>query len=120
MSTTESAGPIVVNLDWGDLAALQVQHVNQSMCQLGPVVGGIPDGIYLALGSFDPPVPPVGGVAGQVGALRSHSAKVTPYGRFQLSRQAADDLLRLLRQSLAIYDGAAATGTVPVREESGQ
>jgi hypothetical protein len=97
--------PITVRLDWGEAATVPVQHANQALGQLGTPVKGIPDGIYLILGSVEPLViPDEESRAQAIEDLTAHGVRVTVQGRFHISRQAADELMRVLGESVALYD----------------
>jgi hypothetical protein len=97
--------PITVRLDWGEAATVPVQHANQALGQLGTPVKGIPDGIYLIIGSVEPLViPDEESRAQAIEDLTAHGVRVTVQGRFHISRQAADELMRVLGESVALYD----------------
>lgn len=107
MSEESAPVPVTVRLDWSEAASVSVQHANQALGQLGTPVKGIPDGIYLILGSVEPLVlPDEESRARAVENLEAHGIKVSVQGRFHVSRQAADELIRVLSASIAQYDAA--------------
>jgi hypothetical protein len=96
-----------IRLDWSGITTVPAQHVNQVIGQLGPPTNGIPDGIYLALGSVEPPiVTDAESRARVVEELRAAGAKVDVRGRFHLTRQLADEVIRILQETEAQYDAA--------------
>jgi hypothetical protein len=89
--------------------AAPAQHVNQALGQLGTPVKGMPDGIYLLLGVVEPPImPDEESRARVVDELKASGAKVAAIQRFHFSRQFAEEIIRVLSDSLALYDAAAA------------
>jgi hypothetical protein len=93
-----------------------VQHVNQVLVQVGPLSeSGIPDGIYVAVGSVSPPVIPADpeGRAARVAELTASVLKVAVYGRVNMSREVLDDLIRLLKMTADQYDAAVALARRP-------
>jgi hypothetical protein len=99
-----------VRLDWGAAESAPVQHVNQVIGQVGPPAGnGTPDGIYVAMGIVHPPVIPPDdeGRAKRVAELANSQLPVSVLGRFQLSREVAADLVRVLSTTIEQYDVAA-------------
>jgi hypothetical protein len=106
-ASEEAPEPVTVRLDWDEAATVPVQHANQALGQLGTPVKGIPDGIYLILGSVEPLViPDEESRARVIEDLAANGVRVTVHGRFHISRQAADELMRVLGQSVALYDAA--------------
>jgi len=106
-ASEEVPEPVTVRLDWGEAATVPVQHANQALGQLGTPVKGIPDGIYLILGSVEPLViPDEESRTRAIEDLAAHGVRVTVQGRFHISRQAADELVRILGESVALYDAA--------------
>jgi hypothetical protein len=107
---SEPAAPerLTVRLNWAGVEAVPVQHVNQALGQLGTPVKGIPDGLYLVLGSVEPPViPDEESRALIVEGLMANGAQVTVQGRFHLSRETAGEIIRVLQDITAQYDAAA-------------
>jgi hypothetical protein len=106
-ASEEGPEPVTVRLDWGEAATVPVQHANQALGQLGTPVKGIPDGIYLILGSVEPLViPDEESRARVIEELAANGVRVTVQGRFHINRQAADELMRVLSESVALYDSA--------------
>jgi hypothetical protein len=102
---------VSVRLDWSAAEACPAQHVNQVLVQVGPPSeSGVPDGIYVAVGSISPPVIPAdpGGRAARVAELTASVVKVAVYGRVSMSREVLDDLMRLLKVTADQYDAAVA------------
>lgn len=123
---SEVAAPERLNvpLNWADVMATTVQHANQALGQLGTPVRSIPDGILLILGSVDPPVIPDENIRDAViNDLLANGAKVSVLGRFHLSRETAEEVIRILREATAQYDAAvkqaaeAGSGAAKLAEE---
>ena len=116
------ADQVSVRLDWGAAEACPARHVNQVLVQLGPPsASGVPDGIYVAVGSISPPVIPADteGRAARVAELTASVLKVAVCGRVSMSRDVVDDLLRLLKLTADQYDAAAAPARRPRAPEQG-
>jgi hypothetical protein len=99
--------PITLKVDWTDVAAAPVQHVNHVMGQVGPSTAGVPDGIYLTLTSISPP--PITSPADQaafVEMLQATGLRAAPGGRFHMSREVAQEVINVLRVSIEQYDAA--------------
>lgn len=68
-------------------------------------VKGTPDGLYLVLGTVEPAI-----VLDEdarkhlVDDLLTNGVKVAVQGRFHLSRQLADELMRVLAEAVNLYD----------------
>jgi hypothetical protein len=98
---------ITVRLDWSDLKVTSAQHVNQALGQLGPPTKGVPDGIYLALGQVEPEIVlDEESRARLIEGLRETGAKVGVRGRFHLTRELADEIIRILQETVVLYDAA--------------
>ncbi len=113
---------VSVRLDWSAVEACPAQHVNQVLAQLGPPSeSGIPDGVYVAVGSISPPVIPADpeGRAARVAELTAGAVKVAVYGRVTMSREVLDDLIRLLKMTADQYDAAVALARRPRAREGG-
>lgn len=84
---------------------MPVQHVNQALAQIGvPSTDGAPDGIYITLGSSEPPLI-VGDEDERKQALEAlGTIKITVHGRFHISRGQLDDLIRVLHTIAEQYD----------------
>jgi hypothetical protein len=93
-------------VDWTGVAAVPVQHVNQMLAQIGsPAQDGIPDGVYLTLGSAEPPLV-FGNEEDRQRALEDIGAlRVTVHGRFHISRSQLSDLIQVLEKVAAQHDG---------------
>jgi hypothetical protein len=113
---------VSVRLDWSAAEACPAQHVNQVLVQVGPPSeSGVPDGIYVAVGSICPPVIPADpeGRAARVAQLTASVVKVAVYGRVSMSREVLDDLMRLLKLTADQYDAAVALARRPRAPEEG-
>src|SRR5258707_9095832 len=113
---------VSVRLDWSAAEACPAQHVNQVLVQVGPPsASGVPDGIYVAVGSVSPPVIPADpeGRAARVAELTASVVKVAVYGRVNMSREVLDDLMRLLKLTADQYDAAVALARRPRAPEEG-
>jgi hypothetical protein len=98
-----------VNLDWGEVSALEPSHVNQVMTQVGnPGPDGTPDGIYVGFGHVSPPIAPPGtNVAQAAEALRGSNVPVKALGRYHMSRAMVEKLIGDLRRVAEQYDALA-------------
>ena len=113
---------VSVRLDWSAAEACPAQHVNQVLVQLGPPsASGVPDGIYVAVGSISPPVIPADpeARAARVAELTASVVKVAVYGRVSMSRDVVNDLMRLLTLTADQYDAAVALARHPRTPEEG-
>jgi hypothetical protein len=98
---------VTVRLDWRDVKVTPSQHVNQALGQLGPPTNGIPDGIYLTFGRVEPEIVlDAESQAKVIEELKESGAKVGVLGRFHLTRQLADEVIRVLQETSAQYDAA--------------
>jgi hypothetical protein len=99
--------------------------VPSAACQPVPSAGGapsesgVPDGIYVAVGSIFPPVIPADpeGRAARVAELTAGAVKVAVYGRVTMSREVLGDLIRLLKMTADQYDAAVALARRPRARE---
>ena len=101
---------VSVRLDWSEAESCPDQHVNQILTQVGPPSGrGVPDGIYVSIGSISPPfIPPdEAGRAARIAELEGSVVKVRVHSRIHLSREALDDFIRVLQTTAAKYDTEA-------------
>jgi len=113
---------VSVRLDWSAAEACPAQHVNQVLVQVGPPSeSGVPDGIYVTVGSISPPVIPADpeGRAARVAELTASILKVAVHGRVSMSREVLDDLMRLLKLTADQYDAAVALARRPRAPEEG-
>ena len=113
---------VAVRLDWSAAEACPAQHVNQVLVQVGPPSeSGVPDGIYVTVGSISPPVIPADpeGRAARVAELTASVVKVAVYGRVSMSREVLDDLMRVLKLTADQYDAAVALARRPRAPEGG-
>lgn len=98
---------VVVRLGWSEVEQTPAQHVNQVFAQVGPPsLMGVPDGIYVALGSVSPPVVPPEDDRreARVAELANSVLRVTVHARVQLSREALRDLIQVLQTTAEQYD----------------
>jgi len=112
-----SSQQVMIGLDWSEAEQAPALHVNQVLAQVGPPSStGVPDGIYVALGSVSPPVIPADEERreARVAQLAGGVLKVTVQARVQMSREALGDLIQVLQTTADQYDtsiGLAPTGT---------
>ena len=105
LSEAEAPAAIQLLQDWSATADVTVQHVNQALAQIGlPSQDGVPDGIYLSLGSSEPPLV-FGSEEERQQALETlGTIKITVHGRFHISRGRLNDLIRVLQTTAEQYD----------------
>ena len=123
---SEVASQLVkVRIDWSEAETGQAPHVNQALGQVGPPgTDGMPDGIYVTIGSLAPP-PLLEGdddVRDRLlEKLTTRGAKVTVVSQVHMSRQMLGDFIAILQVTAANYDAAvrhvAAQG--PVTQQGG-
>jgi hypothetical protein len=107
----------MIGLDWSEAEQAPALHVNQVLAQVGPPSStGVPDGIYVALGSVSPPVIPADEERreARVAELAGGVLKVAVQARVQMSREALSDLIQVLQTTADQYDasvGLAPTGS---------
>lgn len=110
---------VSVVLDWSNADTVQPQHINQVMGQIGnPTPDGIPDGVYVGLGSVPPPIILGRDEQAQRQAMESlqlSPVKITVHGRFHMSRGMLDAIIHVLQTTAAQYDAA-----VEARQPEGQ
>lgn len=102
-----SSQQVLVRLDWSEVEQTPAHHVNQVLAQVGPPSSkGIPDGIYVALGSLSPPVIPPDDDRreARVAELADSVLKIAVHARVQLSREALQDLIQVLQTTADQYD----------------
>jgi hypothetical protein len=110
----------LVGLDWADAEQAPAQHVNQVLAQVGPPSSqGVPDGIYVALGSVSPPVIPADDERreARIAALAGSVLKVAVHARVQLSREALQDLIHVLQTTADQYDASIRLAARPSNHE---
>lgn len=98
---------IPIRVDWDEVNAVPITHVNQFLVQVGPPTAGAgPDGVYLVIGSIPPPfIPPdVEGQRAAVERLKAAGIKVSVHGRYQMGRERLDELIQVLQQTAEKYD----------------
>jgi hypothetical protein len=103
---------VLVKLDWSEAEDSPAPHVNQALAQLGPPSGrGVPDGIYVALGSVLPPLipPDEEARAARVAELQTSVLKVAVHARVHLSREVLGDLIHVLQVTAQQHDAAVET-----------
>jgi hypothetical protein len=97
---------VQVPVDWSGLAEAPVHHVNQSLAQIGgPAQDGTPDGIYLALGSAEPPLVFGSDEERQRALEKLEALRISVHGRFHISRGQLKDLIEVLTAVATQYDG---------------
>lgn len=115
---------VKIRIDWSEAENAQASHVNQAIGQVGPPGSdGMPDGIYVTVGSVAPP-PLLEGdddVRDQLlEKLRTRGAKVNVVSQFHMSRRMLDDLIAVLQTTAAKYDAAAQqVAQGPVAQQGG-
>lgn len=118
-----SSRQVLVRLDWSDVEETPAQHVNQVLAQVGPPSSkGVPDGIYVALGSVSPPVIPPDDDRreARLAELADSILKVAVHARIQLSREALRDLIQVLQRTAEQYDESVkSAGDSGEREKRG-
>lgn len=98
---------VLIGLDWSEAEQAPALHVNQVLAQVGPPSSnGVPDGIYVALGSVSPPVIPADEERreARVAQLEGGVLKVAVQARVQMSREALGDLIQVLQTTAEQYD----------------
>lgn len=109
---SEAAPQLVkVRVDWSEAETGQAPHVNQALGQVGPPgTDGIPDGIYITMGSLTPP-PLLDGDDEMrdrlLEKLTTNGLKVTVVSQIHMSRQMLGDFIAILQATAANYDAAA-------------
>lgn len=102
---------VPMRLDWSEAETSPASHINQLLAQIGPPSSnGVPDGLYLAMGSVAPPI--VLGNEDQrlarVAELTGGILKVAVHARVHVSREVLGDLIRVLEKAAEQYDAALA------------
>jgi hypothetical protein len=102
---------VPMRLDWSDAESSPASHINQVLAQIGPPSSnGVPDGLYLAMGSVAPPI-----ILGdddqrteRIAELTGGILKVAVHARVHISREVLGDTIRVLQQAAEQYDSALA------------
>jgi hypothetical protein len=117
-----SSQQVLVRLDWSEVEQTSAHHVNQVLAQVGPPSSkGVPDGVYVALGSVSPPVIPPDDERrrARVAELADSVLRVTVHARVQLSREALRDLIQVLQTTADQYDASLGMAEAPGVHEQG-
>lgn len=112
---------VALRLDWGGIGAVPVSHVNQLAAQVGPPSQqGVPDGVYIAVGSVQPPL--VVGDAAQraarVAELQGGSIAVTVSAYLHMSRDTLGDVIKVLQTAADQYDNFCPTPELTEQKSS--
>lgn len=111
---------VQMRLDWSDAESSPASHINQVLAQVGPPSSnGVPDGLYLAMGSVAPPI-----ILGddtqrveRIAELAGSILKVAVHARVHVSREVLGDTIRVLQQAAEQYDAALALASKAEAEE---
>lgn len=100
-----------MGLDWSEVESSPASHINQLLAQIGPPSSnGVPDGLYLAMGSVAPPI--ILGDEDQrtarITELTGSILKVAVHARVHVSREVLGDMIRVLEKTAEQYDAALA------------
>jgi len=101
---------VPMRLDWSEVESYPSSHINQLLAQIGPPSSnGVPDGVYLAMGSVAPPI--ILGSEDQrierITELTGGILKVAVHARIHVSREVLGDIISVLQQTAEQYDAAA-------------
>lgn len=102
---------VAMRLDWSEVEDTSTSHINQLLAQIGPPSSnGVPDGLYIAMGSASPPV-----VMGdedertaRIAELAGSVLRVAVHARVHVSREFLGDVIRVLEKAAEQYDAALA------------
>ena len=101
---------IQVRVNWSGIESAQAIHANQALGQVGPQGSdGLPDGIYITMGSVPPPALMDGDDDTRrhlIEKLTREGVKVNVLGQYHISRRMLGDLITLLQTTAANYDAA--------------
>ena len=100
---------IKARLDWSQTASATAQHANQVLAQVGnPGSDGLPDGIFITLGSAPPPpfMDDDPNSERLLEELVANGVRVNVLGQFHVSRQLLGDLINVLQVTATKYDEA--------------
>jgi hypothetical protein len=107
---TEASVQLVnVRLDWSETESAHAGHVNQILAQVGPPGSdGVPDGIYVTMGSVPPPVLIEGDATHEqlLEKITTSGVKVNVLGQFHMSRTMLSDFIQVLQTTADKYDAA--------------
>jgi hypothetical protein len=120
---TEASVQLVnVRLDWSETESAHAEHVNQVLGQVGPPGSdGMPDGIYVTLGSVPPPVLIEGDVARAqlLEKITTSGVKINVVGQFHMSRAMLRDFIQVLQTTADKYDAAVELASPTNRAKEG-
>lgn len=100
---------VKARLDWSQTASATAQHANQVLAQVGnPGSDGLPDGIFVTLGSAPPPplMPDDPHLEEMLRQMIETGVRVNVLGQFHISRQLLGDLIGVLQVTADKYDAA--------------
>jgi hypothetical protein len=107
--TEASMQVLRIALDWSGIETARAEHVNQALGQVGPQgTDGLPDGVYLTMGSAPPP-PIIDGDLGNsklIDKYKANGIKVNINGQFHMTRAMLGDLIKTLQVTADKYDEA--------------
>lgn len=111
---------VPMGLDWSDIETYPTSHVNQLIAQIGPPSSnGVPDGLYIGLGSVAPPV--VLGSEEQriarIAELTGSILKVAVHTRIHVSREVLGDIITALQKAAEQYDASLPEATAEKPQE---
>jgi hypothetical protein len=120
---TEAGVQLVsVRLDWSEIESAHAEHVNQILGQVGPPgPDGMPDGIYVTMGSAPPP-PLIEGDAAKDRLLEKYATngvKVNVLGQFHMSHAMLVDFIQVLQTTAEKYDEAVRLSSPPNQADQG-
>ena len=114
---------VKVRIDWSEAETAQAPHANQALAQIGaPGSDGMPDGIYVTMGSVAPPPLLDDDEEARdrlLERLTTRGVKVNVVCQFHMSRQMLDDLIGVLQTTAAKYDAVRQSQQGPAREQGG-
>jgi hypothetical protein len=99
---------IKLRANWSGVESAQPVHANQAIGQVGPQGSdGLPDGIYITMGSAAPPPLMDGDDAARarlIEKLTTEGLTVNVLGQYHVSRRMLDDFIAVLQSTAAKYD----------------
>ena len=120
--TEASVQLVSVSLDWSGTESAHAEHVNQVLAQVGPPgPDGMPDGIYVTMGSVPPPALIEGdpSQARLLEKIRTSGVTVNVLGQFHMSRAMLSDMIRVFQTTVDKYDEAVGLASAATREDEG-